>query len=119
MGLKAKENFISKRKGVVNMATASNEVKKEMIAKNPMYANVICRCELVTEGEIVDAINRPVGAKTLDGIKRRTRAGMGRCQAGFCSPKTVEILARELGVDETTITKHGKGSEFLSEHKGR
>ena len=119
LGLKAKENFVANRKNIVNMATASNEVKKEMIDKNPLYANVICRCELVTEGEIVDAINRPVGATTLDGVKRRTRAGMGRCQAGFCSPKTVEILARELGVDETTITKHGRGSEFLSEHKSK
>lgn len=117
LGLKAKENFVSRRKNIVNMATASNEVKKEMIEKNPLYANVICRCELVTEGEIVDSINRPLGARTLDGVKRRTRAGMGRCQAGFCSPKTVEILARELGVSETTITKHGEGSEFLSEHK--
>ena len=75
---------------------------------------MVCRCELVTEGEIVDAIHRPLGATTLDGIKRRTRAGMGRCQAGFCSPKTVEILARELDVDVAQITKNDKGSEFLT-----
>lgn len=114
-----KKNFINTRKGIPNMALASVEEKQQLIEKNPLYANVICRCEVVTEGEIVDAINRPVGATTLDGIKRRTRAGMGRCQAGFCSPKTVEILARELGVAPETITKHGKGSEFISEHKSR
>ena len=112
-----KENFKSTRKGIPNIALASNEEKQRLISENPLYANVICRCELVTEGEIVDAIKRPVGATTLDGIKRRTRAGMGRCQSGFCSPKTVEILARELGVPVTSITKHGIGSEFLSEHK--
>lgn len=74
---------------------------------------MICRCELVTEGEILEAIHRPVGATTLDGVKRRTRAGMGRCQAGFCSPKTLEILARELQLDPAQITKEGIGSEIL------
>ena len=113
-----KAGFIAKRKGIPNVALASREERDLLIKDNPMYANVICRCELVTEGEIVDAINRPVGATTLDGVKRRTRAGMGRCQAGFCSPKTLEILARELGKDITEITKHGEGSEFLSGHKG-
>lgn len=75
---------------------------------------MICRCEVVTEGEIVNAIRRPLGAKTLDGVKRRTRAGMGRCQAGFCSPRVVEILARELSVDEAQITKAGGDSYFLT-----
>ena len=112
-----KEGFIATRKGIPNMALASTEEKQKLIKENPLYANVICRCELVTEGEIVDAINRPLGATTLDGVKRRTRAGMGRCQAGFCSPKTVEILARETGKPMTEITKHGRGSEFLTDHK--
>nr|MCR5427170.1 (2Fe-2S)-binding protein [Lachnospiraceae bacterium] len=87
---------------------------QKLIADNPLYGNVICRCELVTEGEIVDAIHRPVGATTLDGVKRRTRAGMGRCQSGFCSPKVVEILARELSVDPAQIRKNNPGSEFLT-----
>lgn len=113
-----KTDFVAKRKGIPNVALASKEERDRLIKENPMYANVICRCELVTEGEIVDAIKRPVGATTLDGVKRRTRAGMGRCQAGFCSPKTLEILARELGKDITEITKHGAGSEFLTGHKG-
>lgn len=107
------------RKGIPCMAIASVEEKKALIQENPAYANVICRCELVTEGEILDAIHRPLGATTLDGVKRRTRAGMGRCQAGFCSPKTVEILARELNVEPETITKAGGTSIFLmGENKG-
>ena len=117
LGVGKKEHFEACRKGIPSMALASNEEKQKLIEKNPLYANVICRCELVTEGEIVDSIHRPLGATTLDGVKRRTRAGMGRCQAGFCSPKTLEIIARELGKEITEITKHGKGSEFLSEHK--
>lgn len=108
-----KENFISERKGIPNMAEATDEERKALITSNPAYANVICRCELVTEGEIVEAIRRPLGATTLDGVKRRTRAGMGRCQSGFCSPKSLEILARELGVDQSEITKSGANSEIL------
>jgi glycerol-3-phosphate dehydrogenase len=114
--LPAEDNpdFNPSRKGIVCMQEASMEEKQALIAKNPAYANVICRCEMVTEGEILDAIHRPLGATTLDGVKRRTRAGMGRCQAGFCSPKTVEILARELGKDMSEITKLGGASTFLT-----
>lgn len=111
---KQKESFIGKRKGIPSMALASTKEREELIKSNPLYANVVCRCELVTEGEILDAIHRPLGATTLDGIKRRTRAGMGRCQAGFCSPKQVEILARELGKDISEITKNEPGSEFIT-----
>ena len=89
------------------MALATPEEKQKLISENPLYANVVCRCELVTEGEILDAIHRPLGATTLDGVKRRTRAGMGRCQSGFCSPKVVDILARELKVDKSVIIKGG------------
>ena len=109
-----KKGFLETRKGIPHMAEADPETKKRLIAQDPAYANVICRCEVVTEGEIVNAIRRPLGAKTLDGVKRRTRAGMGRCQAGFCSPRVVEILARELSVDEAQITKAGGDSYFLT-----
>ena len=109
-----KQNFIATRKGIPNVATATMEERRKLIEKNPAYANVICRCELVTEGEIIDAIRRPVGATTLDGIKRRTRAGMGRCQSGFCSPKVVELLAKELGVQVSEITKMGGNSTFIT-----
>ena len=68
---------------------------------------------MISEGEILDAIHRPLGAKSLDGIKRRTRAGMGRCQSGFCSPRTMDILSRELNISMEEITKSGKGSEFI------
>lgn len=67
----------------------------------------------MTEGEILEAIRRPLGAKSLDGVKRRTRAGMGRCQSGFCSPRVMELLARELGVELSEITKSGKGSKLI------
>jgi len=69
----------------------------------------------VTEGEILDAIHRPLGAKSLDGVKRRTRAGMGRCQAGFCSPRVMEILERELGMDLNQVTKSGGDSYIVYE----
>jgi glycerol-3-phosphate dehydrogenase len=111
---KKKENYISHRIGIKNMASASKEEKQNLIQKNPTYANVICRCEMVTEGEIMDAIHRPLGARTLDGVKRRTRAGMGRCQAGFCTPKIMEILSREWKVDISTVVKSGEESHLLT-----
>lgn len=113
-----KQDFTGTRKGIPNMALSSDEEKHELIRENPAYGNVICRCEMVTEGEILDAIRRPLGAVTTDGIKRRTRAGMGRCQSGFCNPKVVEILASELGVDEAEIRKAGTGSQYLMEGCG-
>lgn len=109
-----KKNFIPGRKGIAEMSSADEALRKELIKRNPAYANVICRCEMVTEGEILEAIHRPLGAVTLDGIKRRTRTGMGRCQSGFCAPKIVEILARELGCDIGEITKAGGESVFLT-----
>lgn len=109
-----KKDFQPKRKGIPGMAQADEQTRRQLIEEDCAYANVICRCELVTEGEIVNAIHRTLGAVTLDGVKRRVRAGMGRCQSGFCSPKVVEILARELGLDEGEITKAGGSSGFLT-----
>ena len=111
--LKEKENFISTRKGIIDLNALSLEERNEYIRLNPAYGNIICRCEMVSEGEIVDAIRRPVGARSLDGVKRRTRAGMGRCQAGFCSPRTMEILARELKIPIEKITKSGGASRII------
>ena len=113
MGLCEKEHFIATRKGVLDPKTLSKPEYQALIEKEPAYGQIICRCEQVTEGEIIDAIRRPLGAKSLDGIKRRTRAGMGRCQAGFCSPRVMEILARELGVDQAKITKSGGASRLI------
>ena len=87
------------------------EEQQSLIERDPRYGHVVCRCETVTEGEIVEAIRR--GANTLDGVKFRTRAGMGRCQGGYCTPRAIKILARELGIPETEVTKKGKGSELL------
>lgn len=86
------------------------EKKNEIIAKDPRYGRIVCRCEGITEGEIVAAIHTNPGATDVDGIKRRTRSGMGRCQGGFCSPIVVQILARELGVSIDEVTKFGKHS---------
>lgn len=113
MDLKEKESFIATRKGVLDPKTLTMEERNALIKEDPAYGNIICRCEMITEGEIVDAIRRPLGARSLDGVKRRTRAGMGRCQSGFCSPKTMEILARELGVGMSDITKSGGGSSII------
>ena len=83
----------------------SNEQKRELIAANPAYGRVICRCEVITEAEIIAAIKAPCGARTVDGVKRRTRAGMGRCQGGFCGPRVTAILARELDIPVTEVRK--------------
>ncbi len=112
-GLKRKDSFIGTRKGFIHFSELGNEEKAALIRERPEYGRVVCRCEMVTEGEVMDAINRPLGATSMDGIKRRVRAGMGRCQAGFCTPRTMEILARELGTDMTEITKKGTGSNLL------
>ena len=108
-----KDTFCPYRKGIPAFADMTNEERNEIIRQKPAYGNVICRCEEITEGEILEAIHRPLGARTLDGLKRRVRAGMGRCQSGFCMPKLVEILARELGKDVTEITKSGGDSGLL------
>lgn len=112
LSLTDKADFVAERKDILNPATLSLEERNELIKREPAYGTIVCRCESVTEGEILDAIRRPVGARSLDGVKRRTRAGMGRCQAGFCSPKVMEILRRELGVDLTEVTKSG-GSSYI------
>jgi len=111
--LKEKANFIPHRPMKVRFREMSNEERSSLIKENPAYGRVICRCETVTEGEIIDAIRRPLGARSIDAVKRRTRAGMGRCQGGFCSPRVLEILARELNADPLEITKKGTGSNIL------
>lgn len=91
----------------------SREEKNKVIAEKPEYAKIVCRCELVTEGEIREAIRTNPPAHDIDGVKRRTRATMGRCQGGFCTPYIVEILAEELGVDYTEVTKFG-GKSYIN-----
>lgn len=110
LSLTEKDNFVAKRTGILHPETLPLEERNALIKRQPAYGNIICRCEMISEGEILDAIHRPLGARSLDGVKRRTRAGMGRCQAGFCSPRTMEILERELGMSMFDITKNGVGS---------
>ncbi len=109
--LKEKEKFNPFRKDIPHFNELGDKEREELIKKDPRYGHIVCRCELVSEGEIVEAIKR--GATTLDGIKFRTRAGMGRCQGGFCTPRLIRILSRELGIPEEKITKKGKGSELF------
>ena len=110
-----KSDFKPDREEPVRFRHMSNEERKALIEKNPAYGRIICRCETITEGEILDAIHAPAGARDVDGVKRRTRAGMGRCQGGFCGSKVVELLARELGVEINEITKFGGNSKILYE----
>ena len=112
-GLREKENFIETRRDIVHFAELSLEEQKAIIKENPAYGQIICRCETVTEGEIVEAIKRPVGARTLDGVKRRVRAGMGRCQGGFCTPRIMEILSRECGIPLEEICKNNPDSRII------
>ena len=115
-GVTFERNFEFKgtRKGIERYAEATPERRAELVAENPLYGRIICRCETVTEAEIVEAIRRPVGATTIDGVKRRLRAGMGRCQGGFCGPKVLEILTREWGVPVEEIEKNLPGSYMVT-----
>ena len=106
-------DFIATRR-VVRPREMDFAARQALIRENPAYGNIICRCEQVSEGEILDAIRRPLGARSLDGVKRRTRAGMGRCQAGFCSARVMDILRRELGAD-FEVSKCGPGSPMTVE----
>lgn len=111
--LSEKAQYKTKRTPPVRFRHMTKSEREALIAKNKAYGRVICRCETITEGEILDAIHAPAGARDVDGVKRRTRAGMGRCQGGFCGSKVVEILARELNVPMNEITKFGGASKIL------
>lgn len=113
MNLEVNPEFDGRRKGILDPSKLTIEERNELIRQNPAYGNIICRCEMISEGEILDAVHRPLGARSLDGVKRRTRAGMGRCQAGFCTPRTMEILARELGEPIEEVTKSGGESRLI------
>ncbi|WP_277668436.1 NAD(P)/FAD-dependent oxidoreductase [Caproiciproducens galactitolivorans] len=110
------ENFNPIRKGIPKFREMNDEQRARAISINPDYAKVVCRCETVTEAEIREAIRRPVGARSVDGVKRRTRAGMGRCQAGFCTPRTVEILCEELHISPLEVTKFGGNSKYIESY---
>lgn len=108
--LERNESFSGTRRPMHYFKELNAEGKNEIIARSPEYAHIICRCEGISEGEIIEAIRTNPRPRDLDGVKRRTRASMGRCQGGFCSPYIVELLARELGIDYLEVTKSGGGS---------
>ncbi len=109
-----KDNFISKRKGISRFHELTREEQDKLIKQNPLYGKIVCRCETITEGEIVDAIHSIIPARSVDAVKRRLRAGMGRCQGGFCGPKVLEILARELNCSTSDICKNNKKSYMIA-----
>ncbi|MBQ9859845.1 MAG: NAD(P)/FAD-dependent oxidoreductase [Clostridia bacterium] len=115
LALTKKTDFNPIRERVDAFRHLSDEEKNEIIRKDSRYGRIVCRCEQVTEGEIVAAIHRNPGATDTDGIKRRTRGGMGRCQGGFCQPVVAEILARELGIPLQQVTKSGGSSYLLTD----
>lgn len=97
-----KKSFI-RRRPTVSLRLMSAADRAKLVAEDPAFGNIVCRCEQITEGEILDVIRRPVGARTVKGVKKRARPGMGRCQGGFCEPRVIEILARELGIPKTDV----------------
>jgi glycerol-3-phosphate dehydrogenase len=91
----------------------SDHEKDAYIKLHPSYGKIVCRCETVTEGEIRDAIKRNPKANDIDGVKRRTRSGMGRCQGGFCGPYIMKLLAEERRINRRDVSKNGEGSEMI------
>lgn len=110
-----KTDFISKRKKLIRFSELSDDEKALVINENPLYGNIICRCELISEAEIVDSINRNCGARSINGVKRRVRPGAGRCQGGFCGPKVLGILSRELRIKCEDVAFETKDSYVLTE----
>ena len=106
-------NFRGERKADYFFKNLSNEEKNEIIKRDPSYGKIVCRCEQITEGEILRALRENPPATDIDGVKRRTRAGMGRCQGGFCQPHVAELIAKERGVTLDKVTKCGDGSYLV------
>lgn len=111
--LKSKDKFNPIRRSDYFFSKLSLEEKNKIIKENPSYGKIICRCEQITEGEIIRALTENPKATDIDGVKRRTRAGMGRCQGGFCQPYVADIIARVNGIELTAVTKNGEGAELL------
>ena len=113
LALEPDPDFVDKREHIV-FKNLSAEEKNELIRRDPRYGRVVCRCETITEGEIVAALHSPIPPRTINGVKRRCNAGMGRCQGGFCGPRVQEIIARELGIDQAEVLLEQAGSTILT-----
>lgn len=109
-----KKNFIDKRREVYKLRELDNKEANEIIALDKRYGKIICVCNQISEGEIVDAIRRPLGARTVEGVKRRTGSGFGNCHGSYCLEKIVNILARELDKKVTEIVDDSKNSKIIS-----
>ncbi len=114
VALEKKADYIAERETIPEFSHLSHEEQAALIKENPLYGQIICRCETVTEAEIVAAIHRPAGARSVDGVKRRVRPGAGRCQGGFCMPRVLEILSRELHTPVQTILKSNTDTEIVT-----
>lgn len=113
LALDPKETFVDERH-VVRFKHLSHEERAAAIAKNPLYGQIVCRCETITEGEIVDALHRPLPPCSIDGVKRRCGSGMGRCQGGFCGPRVQQIIARELGIPQEAVMMDRAGTAVIT-----
>ena len=111
--LVANKDFNPIRRPFIRLNKLSNKEKEDLIKKDSRFGKIVCRCEIVSEGEIIDSISRNCGARTIKGVKKRLRAGFGKCQGGFCEPLVIKILARELGVDPMSIRYGNKESYIL------
>lgn len=120
MEVKPNTGFNPRRRVIPHISDLTTEEKQEIIRKNPDYGVIICRCEGISKGEIVDTIHSPIPATTIDALKRRVRPGMGRCQGGFCSPLVTQIICEETGLSPEEVTKSGEDSNLILErtHKG-
>ena len=111
--LTKKENAVDTRKRI-RFKELSAQEKNRVIKENPAYGRVICRCETITEGEIAETFSHPIPPTTIDGVKRRCNAGMGRCQGGFCAPRVLELIHKYTGIPREEILKDKEGSKVLS-----
>ena len=112
-----KKEWNGKRKGITKLSGLSKEEREELIRNNPLYGKIVCRCEEISEGEIADALTRTLGAVSLDGLKRRVRQGAGRCQAGFCTPRAMELIAEYKKIPMERVSKNAPGSEILADRE--
>ncbi len=111
--LKEKPDYHAKLPDYRKFMKRSCEEQRELLKEDPAYGNIICRCELVTEGDILAVLREPLPPKNMDGLKKRLRVGMGRCQGGFCTPRVISLLSKEWGVEPEKIVKYAKGSSLV------
>ena len=111
--VKRNTSFQPNRKAIVRVSELDDESRDALIRENPDYGEIVCRCEQISRGEVKDALHRSVPCDTIDGVKRRVRPGMGRCQGGFCGPLVLQIIAEETGKSPDQVAKSAPGGELL------